>query len=468
MKVLILVIAALLEPVIGLSQADYKVYTSHPRLWLEEQRLSRLRKDVERQSDRWQTLRRLIDQDATFPEEPLVLALRYQAAGDEISGRHAIDWALTKTAGGRAFSTAAGIRLGAIVFDWCHRLLGDQERRRLATHLGEAARALARRERLSLAEARSALMALVAVAGDWEASARVSQTMMDRHWKASVLGPVRRGEPFSDPHQRLALAELSHVMRYNFEIDPWRATPEFFETLPLISLLQYGPAPAETSQGRFRLPGEARFANWSDQDAVRVGTLSRLADMVFVAYESNLAGYQFLQGWLRHDAYALTSAWGAPYEFLWVNPYLPGLSYFSAPAVVHDELRGRLYGRSGWLDSDMWAGYFDGNLHILADGESHIIGPDAEQKPLVFHRAAIAIGRVPFSFQVEIPEGEVIFVAGLEEGQTYRVRINRTKEVETQAGRGGILVLRNDVRSQRPEIDFSQKTRVRVRPAKKR
>ncbi len=169
MKVLILLLAALLAPVIGLSQADYKVYTSHPRLWLEEKRLSRLRKEVERQSDRWQTLSRLIDQNITFPEEPLVLALRYQAAGDETSGRHAIDWALTKTADGRTFSTAANIRLGAIVFDWCHRLLDDKERRRLATQLGEAARALTQRERLSLAEERSAVMALVAVAGDWDA-----------------------------------------------------------------------------------------------------------------------------------------------------------------------------------------------------------------------------------------------------------------------------------------------------------
>ena len=468
MKLLVFLIAALLAPVIGLSQANYKVYTSHPRLWLEEKRLSRLRKDVERQSDRWQTLRRLIDQNATFPEEPLVLALRYQAAGAEISGRHAIDWALTKTADGRTFSTAANIRLGAIVFDWCHRLLDDKERRRLATQLGEAARVLTQRERLSLAEARGAVMALVAVAGDWEASARVSQTLMDRHWMATVLGPVRRGEPFNDPHQRLALAELSHVMRYNFEIDPWRETPGFFKALPLVSLLQYGPRPVVTSQGLFRLPGEADFSDRSEEDAVRAGTLSRLADMVFVAYESNLAGYQFLQGWLRHDAYALTSAWGAPYEFLWVDPYLPGLSYFSAPAVVHDELRGRLFGRSGWQDSDMWAGYFDGNLHILADGEAHTIGPDDKQKPLVFGPAAIAIGRVPFSFQVEMPGGKMIFVAGLEEGQSYRVRINRTKETETQAGRGGILVLRNDIRSQRPAIDFSQRTRVRVRAAKKR
>ena len=36
MKLLVFLIAALLAPVIGLSQANYKVYTSHPRLWLEE------------------------------------------------------------------------------------------------------------------------------------------------------------------------------------------------------------------------------------------------------------------------------------------------------------------------------------------------------------------------------------------------------------------------------------------------
>ena len=42
-----------------------------------------------------------------------------------------------------------------------------------------------------------------------------------------------------------------------------------------------------------------------------------------------------------NDHFLLRGTFGAPYEFLWANPYQPGLSYFQAPLVVHDSLFGR-------------------------------------------------------------------------------------------------------------------------------
>ena len=39
-----------------------------------------------------------------------------------------------------------------------------------------------------------------------------------------------------------------------------------------------------------------------------------------------------LQGWLMHDSFMLKSTFGAPYEFLWANPYQPGLSYYPRAA----------------------------------------------------------------------------------------------------------------------------------------
>ena len=64
----------------------------------------------------------------------------------------------------------------------------------------------------------------------------------------------------------------------------------------------------------------------------------------------------------------LRSTLGAPYEFLWANPYHPGLSYYLAPLVFHDEDFGRLFIRSSWDESARWLGYFDGELQLFENG----------------------------------------------------------------------------------------------------
>ena len=58
-----------------------------------------------------------------------------------------------------------------------------------------------------------------------------------------------------------------------------------------------------------------------------------------MAYESNAQEMQFLQGWLLLDRFALKSAFGAPYEFLWANPYQPGLPFDKLPLTLHDSRR---------------------------------------------------------------------------------------------------------------------------------
>ena len=142
--------------------------------------------------------------------------------------------------------------------------------------------------------------------------------------------------------------------------------------------------------------------------------------MVFVAYENTLSHYQFLQGWVRHDAYTLYTPLGAVYEFLWVNPYLPGLSYFSAPLVFHDEFEGRVYARMGWQEEDLWAGYFDGRLLIVADGEEHVIELTDKQAPLVFPGGAMLFGKPPLSFDRVVPEGKGHLCRGSRGGPLLR------------------------------------------------
>ncbi len=447
---------------LAFAQAEYKVYNDHPRIWLESRRLQRLRKDVERESERWRNLRRLIEADVVFPEEPFVRALQFQAAGDEKAGRQAVAWARERA--GHGFNQAVDLRLAAIVFDWCYDLLALGERSSLAAAMGAAAASLASQSEVDLGAFRSGMLALTAVAGDWERAPAVIESLMERHWKPGLFPAVEAGDAIDRPADLAALAEIAHVTRHNFEIEFWGRASTFFQALPLVSILQYYPGFVETPEGLFRQAARPVDAK---PNVIPEASYSRLAEMIFVGYENTVGNYPFLQGWLRHDSFTLVSPLGAPYEFLWVNPYLPGLSYFSAPLVVHDKLRGRVFARAGWQDEDLWVGYLDGEFQIFADRERHVIRPDDKQPPLVFPGAAVVLARVPMSFKVTVPEGEAIYLVGLVEGQTYRVRTNRSQFLDYKAGGGGIIVLENRADASLPQIDFSAQVRVRIRPAGK-
>lgn len=459
-RLLCIATLSLLAAPLLFAQADYKVYTSHPRLWLLERRLNRLRKDVERQSERWRNLQRLVRADVVFPEEPLLRALLFQVSGDEESGRKAIAWAVGEADSG-GFEKPDNLRLGAVVFDWCHELLSEEQKGSLAEALFTAAGALSRENEVGLAGVRSSVMALVATGEDHLGYERVLRTFMKDHWEARLLPALRKGEMLESSAELVALAELSHVARRNFEIEIWGQASNLFRALPLRMMLRVSPRPHRTKEGIFRVP-----VGTDGAAAVIEGTLNRVAAMIFVAYENTLSDYQFLQGWVRHDAYTLYTPLGAVYEFLWVNPYLPGLSYFSAPLVFHDEFEGRVYARAGWQEEDLWAGYFDGRLLIVADGEEHVIEPADKQAPLIFPGGAMLFGEPPLSFDRVVPEGKAIYVMGLEQGRSYEVRVNRSRARNQRAVKGGILVIDNRPQEGIPEIDWESRVRLRVRAAK--
>ena len=155
---------------------------------------------------------------------------------------------------------------------------------------------------------------------------------------------------------RCAVIEFCHAVRNNLQLELWHEAIDVFKSLPFSLILRYYPEPLQTEAGVFRQPATLTTV---ETDPEIEATVSRIAELLLVAYENTWEEYQFLQGWLRHDEYSLTNPLGAPYEFLWLNPYLPGLSYFSAPPIVHDELRGRLFARAGWQEGDLWAGYFN-------------------------------------------------------------------------------------------------------------
>ena len=462
-----LVALIVLLPLSAWAQADYRIYEHHPRLLLQPRQLDRLRKDVERQSTRWRQLNKLIENDAAFPEEPLVRAVQYQANADEEAGNRAKVWLLQHAAAG--FQSGENLRLGAIVFDWCYPLLNDTEKLAAAEALGAGAQSILSSANQGVDGARSAVLAAVATAGDWPGSEPALETFFEQHWKTEILPALLRGELLDQGFEQIAVMEICHVVRHNLERDLWREAPDVFRPLPNNLMLQYYPEPLQTEEGLFHRPA---VPSSMELDIPRESSLRRIAEMLLVGYENGWDEYRYLQGWLRHDAYSLNTPLGAVYEFLWVNPYLPGLSFFSAPVFSQDELRGRLFVRAGWQDDDMWVGYIDGEFQVYADGERHVIPRQAKQAPLIFPETAVVFGSLPLSFKVKVPDGKRVFVLGLGDAQAYRVKINRKPFKAFEAGRGGILRLENPPdapggEKQEPLLDFSKRVNIQVTVAPK-
>ena len=450
--------------------ADYRVYTKHPRLWLDGGRLDRLRHEVQRETDRWRQLEMLSRSGASFPEEPLWLALQFQVTGSQEAGRKAVEWALGRAQSSGKFSDPGDLRLGAVVFDWCHELLSPQERERLAGPLGKAAQAIASGHGLETGPLRSAVLAAVAVADEWDGASQTLLQLIDGRWRGEIEPKLLRGETPDRAGELMAMLEIFHAVRYNLQQDLWRESDAVFRPLPRVEMLRYYPAPLETPTGSLR---ELAQPSAVKLDAKAESVPARIAEMLLVAYESTLEEYQFLQGWIRHDAFVLRDPYGAVYEFIWINPYLPGLSYSTSPLVAHDEVRGRVFARKGWDDDDVWAGYLNGELQVYGDGHLMVIGPETRQAPLEFAGAAIVLARLPMKFEVEVPpsvggrEARVIYIVGLREGTSYDVKVDRSHFRPYVAGKGGIVVLRNEAGEGKPDLDFEQKVKVEVRTSKK-
>lgn len=461
----LLLLLFLFSPVLALAQANFRVYTAHPRLWLESRRLSRLQKDTDRGADRWEHLQRLLAERFEFAEMPLVHALIYQVRRDETQGRAAIDWAMATAGSPSGFAKPADLRLGALVFDWCFELLSDEERKTIAAALGKGVEPISGQSGLDVGAVRSAVMAAVATADDWDGSEKALEQLMGRRWESELLPALKRGELTERGFSLLAVVEICHTVRQNLDRDLFLEAPQVFKPLPMVLMLRELPLPFETKNGLFHQPAlPTTVAIDRELEAV----LIRIAEMALVAYENTWGEYQFLQGWLRHDPYTLRLPLGAPYEFLWLNPYLPGLSYFSAPSVIHDEVGGRIFARQGWQDDDLWVGYLGGQLQIFADGEVSVIPRSAKQAPLIFPEAALVYGEMPMDFRVDVPDGQAIYVLGLGEGQEFEVRINRSKPMVYTASRGGILVLDNRPDKGTLKIDFEKPVRAEIRPVERK
>jgi hypothetical protein len=99
---------------------EFRVYTEHPRLILTAQRLRLLKRERERESQRWRQFDLLVKGSANLPEPGFALALYYAVSGT------------TQRASGRGVGAGPrdDLRQLALVYDWCQPCLAPSSPKR--------------------------------------------------------------------------------------------------------------------------------------------------------------------------------------------------------------------------------------------------------------------------------------------------------------------------------------------------
>jgi hypothetical protein len=400
------------------------VSAEHPRLFLRPQRLRLLRRERDRTSARWQQLELLVAGNAPMPERAFAQALYYQIAGDAKAGKEAIAAAL---------APGTDLRQMALIFDWCQDLLTDAQRRDLTARLQKGIADPA--ADTSVAAVRSRVLAAVALFDHVpQAPQRELERVVHQWWEGKTVPALRAGRSAIGREDAYPLFELLHAIRDNANLDLRESFPRFFKDYPIEHLLSYYPLPYDGPENAYFIGASRKAGDPNSATAA----LSRAAELSMVAFDVNSPETQVLQGFLMHDRYILRGTFGAPYEFLWANPYQPGLSYYHVPLIYHNAEFGKLFVRSSWEDSAKWFGYFDGMVQVFEDGNVTSLDRKNILAPIQMTEATIVATR---RFQVTLDEEDAVFVLGLEPGRTYQVEIDDEEIFEAAADAGGILVL---------------------------
>lgn len=295
----ITVLAACLACAFRVVSVNAQTPDRHYKLLLTPQRLRRLQRDCERKTFRWQNFEKRVETVPDSPERGFELALYYAVTHDEARGREAVQWAMTHP---------CDVRQNSLVSDWADDLFNEAHQ-----HL-EFTRCSFRGE-ITMQNIRDQLFA------DTENGQIMPPIPLPRSYDRAVL---------RNPADLYALCEYLIVVRATTHNDVREMNANFFRVLPKEFLLSLKPQQIE-------------HPDW----------MAHIAALALVAVDPNLEGSQFLQGWALEENQTLRDGPGAAYEFLWADPYLPGIAYRNLDSWAYDPA-GRLFARTNWEADSCW------------------------------------------------------------------------------------------------------------------
>ena len=411
------------------SEEILDIYTEHPRLLLTTQRLRLLKRERERRTTRWLQLETLMTGKAAMPEPGFADALYYQVSGDRQYATQAIRWALGPS--------ATDLRQLALIFDWCQDALTEPQSKDLAAKM---VRLIATSERdTSVPAVRNRAFAAVALAGHRaDVSKKQIEWVVNKWWRDQMTTGLKSGHDLVPRDTVYALFEILHAIRDNLNIDLRDSVPGFFKGLPIFHLVSYYPASFPAAESEYHIPAAKGVPEEPD---LALAARSRAAELSMVAYDNNAPESQILQGWLMHDNFMMRGTYGITYEFLWANPYQPGLSYYLVPLVFHDDLFGRLFVRSSWEENAKWLGYFDRQLQMFDEGKPTILNTQLSLDPIALPEAIVLTANYAKKFKITVDEGETVFVVALKPRQAYEIEVDDEEMREEWTDPGGILSL---------------------------
>lgn len=414
---------------------EFRVYTNSPRLLLTPQRLRLLQRERQRDSLRWNIVDALISGGAVLPEPGFAWALYYRTTGDLSWGRKAVDWALS--------ANGTDLRQLTLVYDWCGPAMTAEQSTSLAAKLQRGLSAAPAKDsgadihQPDIRQQRSRVFAAIALADRLpDRGESVLKPLIEQWWRGDIAKKLKAGVPAIPRDQTYAFMELLHAVRDSLNIDLREDAPDFFKALPTEHLEGHYPAPYPTPENDFRIPVYIR----DGEPDLNEAALSRAAEFAMVAYDSNALENQYLQGWLMQDRFLMRGGFGVPYEFLWANPYQPGLSYFRMPLVYHDALTGHFFARTSWDEDATWLGYFEGHLQVFHDAKIETLKAGAATEPVHVGEAVILSARAKDAARFRA-DSEAVFVLNLAPHARYDVEIDDQELREGETDSGGTMVL---------------------------
>jgi hypothetical protein len=326
------------------------------------------------------------------------------------------------------------------VYDWCRDAMTPEESQALAAHLRRALTTLAGKTDLSTLRDRS--LAAIAIAGEQPAAAESAlRDTVENTWRRKVAPRLRDGSEVPPGDATFALLEMLHAIRDNLNIDLREDARGWFRELPPSELLSHYPAPYPAPENEYWIPA---FDAAKAPD-LRIAALSRAAELAMVAYDNNATDSQFLQGWLMQDRFILRSPFGAAYEFLWANPYQPGLSYSHFPLAHHDRASGSLFVRSSWDTDAVWFGRVGREWQKFEDGRITALSAPRSGDPIGVGESAVVLARDPARFTVK--DSSRTFIIGLQPRTAYDVEVDDEKMREEVSDSAGTVELQFGARA---------------------